>query len=102
MYINHWMLNMKRFFQVLLQNTASRERPDISRANKPWVSVCNDEGIYPSALNGIMQAHDDVIKWKQFLRYWPFCAGNSPVTGEFLAQSTTTRNLNVFFDLWLE
>ena len=31
--------------------------------------------------------HDDVIKWKHFLRYWPFvrafCAGNSPGRGEF-------------------
>ena len=25
--------------------------------------------------------HDDVIKWKHFPRYWPFCVGNSPVTG---------------------
>ena len=30
--------------------------------------------------------HDDVIKLKHFPRYWPFCAGNSPVTGEFPSQ----------------
>ena len=23
----------------------------------------------------IMKVHDDVIKWKQFLRYWPFLRG---------------------------
>ena len=45
--------------------------------------------------------HDDVIKWKHFPRYWPFCAGNSPVTGEFPAQRPVTRIFGVFFDLRL-
>ena len=43
--------------------------------------------------------HDDVIKWKYFPRYWPFCAGNSPVTGEFPAQWPVTRSFDVAFDL---
>ena len=30
-----------------------------------------------------------------------FCAGNSPVTGEFPAQKPVTRNFDVFFDLHL-
>ena len=30
-----------------------------------------------------------------------FCAGNSPVTGEFPAQRPVTRNFDVFFDLRL-
>ena len=30
-----------------------------------------------------------------------FCAGNSPVTGEFLAQRPVTRSFDVFFDLRL-
>ena len=30
-----------------------------------------------------------------------FCAGNSPVTGEFLAQRPVTRSFGVFFDLRL-
>ena len=29
------------------------------------------------------------------------CAGNSPVTGEFLAQRPVTRNCDVYFDLRL-
>ena len=29
------------------------------------------------------------------------CAGNSPVTGEFLAQMPVTRRFDVFFDLHL-
>ena len=44
-------------------------------------------------------AHDDVIKWKHFPRYWSFERGNSPVTGEFPAQWLVTRGLNIFFDL---
>ena len=28
--------------------------------------------------------HDDVTKWKHFLRYWPCVQGNSPVTGPWL------------------
>ena len=31
-----------------------------------------------------------------------FCAGNSPVTGEFPAQRTMTRSFDVFFDLRLD
>ena len=34
----------------------------------------------------VIHMHDDVIKWKHFPRYWPLCAGNSPVPGDFLAQ----------------
>ena len=30
-----------------------------------------------------------------------FCAGNSPITGEFPAQGPVTRSFNVFFDLHL-
>ena len=45
--------------------------------------------------------HDDVIKWKHFSRCWPFCAGNSPVPGEFPAQRPVTRSFDVFFDLRL-
>ena len=46
-------------------------------------------------------AHDDVIKWKHFPRYWPFYAGNSPVHGEFPTQRPVTRSFDVFFDLRL-
>ena len=45
--------------------------------------------------------HDDVIKWKHLPHYWPFFAGNSPVTGEFPAQRPVTRSFDVFFDLRL-
>ena len=45
--------------------------------------------------------HDDVIKWKHFLRYWPFVRGihrssvNSP-------HRPVTRSFDVFFDLHLD
>ena len=45
--------------------------------------------------------HDDVIKWKYFPCYWPFCAENSPVTGELLAQRPVARSFDVLFDLCL-
>ena len=50
--------------------------------------------------NADPSAHDDVIQWKHFPRYWPY-VGNSPVTGEFLAQRPVTRSFDVFFDLHL-
>ena len=45
--------------------------------------------------------HDDVIKWKLFSALLAICAGNSPVSGEFLAQRPVTRNFDIFFDLRL-
>ena len=45
--------------------------------------------------------HNDVMKWKHFPRYWPFCAGNSPVPGEFPTQRAVTRSFNIFFGLRL-
>ena len=36
-----------------------------------------------------------------FFRVTGLCAGNSPVTGEFLAQRPVTRSFDVFFDLRL-
>ena len=45
--------------------------------------------------------HDGVIKWKHFPRYWPFCAGNSPVTGEFPTQRPVMQSFDIFFDLRL-
>ena len=44
-----------------------------------------------------ISCHDDVIKWKHFLRYWPFVQ----VPSEFPAQRPVTRSFDVFFDLRL-
>ena len=40
------------------------------------------------------EAHDDVMKWKHFLRYWPFVRGIRP--GEFPAPRPVTRSFDVF------
>ena len=47
----------------------------------------------------LSKAHDDVIKWKHFPRYWPFVRAihRSPVTGEFPSQMPKTRSFNFFF-----
>ena len=45
--------------------------------------------------------HDDVIKWKDFPRYWPFVRGihRSPVNSPH--KKPVTRSFDVFFDLRL-
>ena len=40
--------------------------------------------------------YNDVIKWKHFPHYWPFYAGNSPLTDEFPAQMPVTWELWCF------
>ena len=40
--------------------------------------------------------HDDVIKWKHFLRYWPFVLTCGPPS-----QWPVTRSFDVFFDMCL-
>ena len=45
--------------------------------------------------------HDDVINWKNNSALLAFCAGNSPVPGEFPAQRPVTRSFDVFVDLQL-
>ena len=48
-----------------------------------------------------MLRHDDVIKWKHFLRYWSFFEGNPPVTDGLPSQRQVTRSFDIFFDLRL-
>ena len=49
-------------------------------------------------LDMVLISYDDVIKWKHLSRY---CAGNSPVPGEFPTQRPVTRTFDVFFDMRL-
>ena len=44
----------------------------------------------------MVSAHDDVIKWKHFPRYWPFVWGFL-----FPPQRPVTQSFDVFFDLRL-
>ena len=45
--------------------------------------------------------HDDVIKWNQFPRYWPFMRGSHRAPVGFPSQRPVTRSFDVFFDLCL-
>ena len=47
------------------------------------------------------QRHDDVNQMETFSALLAIRAGNSPVTGEVLAQRPVTRSFDVFFDLRL-
>ena len=61
-----------------------------------WLTSC----ILPRLVHVVI-VHDDVIKWEHFSTLLAFCAGNSPVTGEFPAQRLVNRSFDVFFDLRL-
>ena len=69
-----------------------------------WANIGPDLFCYtrPQWLNSIMASirseHDDVIM-ETFSALLAFCAGNSPVSGEFPAQRPVTRSFDVFFDL---
>ena len=45
--------------------------------------------------------HDDVIKWKHFLRFTGTLCGKFTGPGEFPAQWPVMRSFDVFFDLRL-
>ena len=46
----------------------------------------------------IYVTHDDVTKWKHFLRNWPFCDGKT--TGQlWTPQRPVTRSFDIFFDV---
>ena len=54
-------------------------------------------GLHVSSSISSTWIHDDVIKWKQFPRYWPFVRG----IHRFPAQRPVARSSDVFFDLRL-
>ena len=57
--------------------------------NREELGNCNILGSYDIECTPDMLHHDDVIKWKLFLRYWPFVRGihrspvNSPHKGQW-------------------
>ena len=50
------------------------------------------------SLHDLQSEHNDVIKWKNFLHYWPFMRG---IHDEFPAQRPVTLSFDAFFDLGL-
>ena len=74
----------------------TRIKASYSVASFNWLRP-NDAYMHQQTEPVLFQIHDDVIKWKHFLRHGP--AGNSPVTCESPAQGPVTQNVDVFFDL---
>ena len=60
-----------------------------------------EEKTWQKTYNLYMFFQDDVIKWKHFPRYWPFCEGNPSATGGFPSQKPVTRGFDAFCDLHL-
>ena len=73
------------------------------RVNLPGFchGTCVFNGQFDKLPCYVQLIHDDDIKWKYVPRYWSFVAGNSPVTGEFPAQSPVMCSFDAFFDLHL-
>ena len=75
--------------------------------SKLWL-IFFAESYYLKAIT-MMVCHDTSSVWPSmmtssngnFSALLALCAGNSPVTGEFLAQRPVTRSFDVFFDLRL-
>ena len=54
--------------------------------------------VYRQCIHLHEESHDDVIKWKHFLRYWPFVR---EIHWWFPSQRPATRTFDIFFDLRL-
>ena len=63
----------------------------------------NMEGVSTTYLIMIFFINDSISWWRHqmetFSALLAFCAGNSPVPGEFPAQRPVTRSFDIFFDL---
>ena len=103
--------NGRTFIVLLLFNKCAGQYPYAPTWGERGTSVISDyrhkmlvgsfDGMIcggpPRAIHNLRNFHDDVIKWKHFPRYWPFCAGNSPVTDDFRLQRLVTRSFDVIF-----
>ena len=102
-FLHYWtFLNLNLNLKNIWQQTNELGVP---LALEPPMNTIIHEQVYEHMmcwfLGPYIWYHDDVIKWKHFLRYWPCVRGNSPVPGEFPAQRPVTRSFDVFFDLRL-
>ena len=74
------------FGLVILQSSAVTMRYDLSRY---YIQHCDDSDRMCIRVNLTTgAAHDDVIQWKHFPRYWPFVPGihRSPVNSPYKGQ----------------
>ena len=67
-----------------------------------WCSFYGGKYMIPMSIPPCNSAAWWRHQMETFSALLALCAGNSPVTGEFLAQRPVTRNIDVFFDLRLK
>ena len=65
-----------------MSNRCGSESPCSLGVDAPKITNANLRGVYDNdirptvkVLHRIVEWHDDVMKWKHFLRYWPFVRG---------------------------
>ena len=56
--------------KTMIVNWASADLPYLQPHSTIFYLPLSLLGLYP-----INEVHDDVMKWKHFLRYWPFVRG---------------------------
>ena len=95
---------MDVFATFLFHNQAqSLSLPSVSDIITQWVKGRREQCYYSFAksestgswIRGLWRRH----QMETFSELLAICAGNSPVSGEFLAQRPVTRRFNVFCDL---
>ena len=90
---------LNRLFRRRLNKTSKLRVTGLCVGNSPWpvnsphfqleLDFEGHKSFMKSCLCCIYGSHDDVIKWKHFLRYWPFVRGihqspvNSPHKGQW-------------------
>ena len=79
---NHSLKRLSKIYSRSQKNTLSS-----------YIAIC-----FLNWLSFVQKIHDDVIKWKHFLRYWPLCR---EFTGHrwIPPQRPVTWSFDVFFDL---
>ena len=80
---------------------------DAKHDNEIWDNIDSGNDLVPDGVHtevfhiGVMNSSWWRHQMETFSASLAFCAGNSPITGEFPAQRPVTRSFGVFFDLRL-
>ena len=84
-YVVHCWLN----FDNIVISSSLLASPFLLRVFANVLTRCLNDGLLWFAYVTVLSYHEDVIKWKHFLRYWPFVRGihrspvNSPHKGQW-------------------
>ena len=77
---------------IIMPQSAVPGRNRFNRVQQKYITLSHRKSsftksmTYSPQLEWALLTHDDVTKWKQFLRYWPFVRGtpmNSPHKGQW-------------------